>query len=116
MCGWAFGDCESGSSYEGCADEVQALDDCLENASENGTDDGSNHENVAACEQWLADTGACAEYYGLSLDCSSYLFAGCDVSEYFYCLSDYTYCDESTDPPTLDATGWDLCTDLAICE
>ena len=123
ICGYGI-DCADYDDFETyleeCDNELVDLDDCLQNASSDSdididTDADSDYDNVASCEDWLTAMGACEEYYASGFDCSTYADIGCDISDYFSCLCGYTYCDESTDPPTLDTTGWDNCTDLASC-
>lgn len=84
-------------------------------------DDGASpaKKNEEACEslfETLEGLECVADDWDWGFDCSAYEQTTCDISEYFTCLEDAYFCDDSFDPPILNAEGATDCVDLANCE
>ena len=79
-------------------------------------DDGgsTSHDNVKACNDWLASMSCGSFDFSTGTDCNIYKDATtCDLSPYFKCLTNNTTCDEVNGIP--DITGWTNCQDQNTC-
>jgi|GEM_PF-2454377 len=104
-----------GGSESGAGDSANdpSGDDSGNDQAESGDDEaGGDVDNVAACEDLIAELDCGGQDLGQYVDCSAYASLTCDLADYLQCLQDEFTCTDGV----FDASGWAGCVSLATCD
>lgn len=75
---------------------------------------GSGFDNVAACDETLANFSCGDVDFAALIDCSAFADRTCDLTTYFDCLTDNFVCEEAASP-AFDVSNWETCAEMTVC-